>query len=323
MAARYFGITEQGNFVDHSHPQPLSGQNVLSVLGEPPGPGDAALLDSAREKMIRARSRRVRPHLDDKVLVSWNGLMLGAFARAGVTLSEPRYLQAAEKNLAFLKAKLWDESRRVLYHRWRDGERDEVQLLEAYGFLLSGVIDLYEATLEPDHLLYALTLAESMLRDFYDADRGGFWQAGSETADLILRLKEDYDGAQPSGNSVAILALLKLGAITERTDFLDAARRSLDAFGDRLREHPQAVPFLLQALDFAQAEPSRAVLSGPRGRDFDALLTAVHTLSTIRTRSCWDRGPCGSVRARIAGRPAAVVSLQRDSVPGSTADPAW
>ena len=146
----------------------------------------------------------MRPHLDDKVLASWNGLMLGAMARAYAVLGDATYLQAAEKNLAFLQAKLWDAKTRTLYHRWRDGERDQVQLLDGYAFLLSGVIDLYEATLQPKHLDFAIALAEAMLARFYDAENGGFWQSPPGAKDLILRVKEDYDGAEPSGNSVAV-----------------------------------------------------------------------------------------------------------------------
>src|SRR5205085_4402599 len=142
-------------------------------------------------------------------------------------------------------AKLWDGA--VLYHRWRDGGRDNVQLLEGYAFLLSGLIDLYEATLEPSHLDFALALAEAMLARFYDTENGGFWQSTAEAADLILRVKEDYDGAEPSGNSVAILALLKLGAIAGRKDFSDAAEKSLRLSAARLQQFPQALPYMLAA----------------------------------------------------------------------------
>ena len=111
--------------------------------------------------------------------------MLGAMARAGAVLGEETYRAAAEKNLAFLKAKLWDARTKTLYHRWRDGERDNVQLLEGYAFLLAGVIELYEATLEAEHLDFAIALAEAMLARFYDAENGGFWQsaAGREGPD--------------------------------------------------------------------------------------------------------------------------------------------
>src|SRR6185437_3216972 len=102
-----FGITEQGNFVDHSHPQPLAGQNVLSVVAPDISEAERPLLMSAKDKMFAARAKRVRPHLDDKILASWNGLTLGAFARAAAVLGEERYRRAAEKNITFLRAKLW------------------------------------------------------------------------------------------------------------------------------------------------------------------------------------------------------------------------
>ena len=101
------------------------------------------LLDSAKQKIFVERAKRVRPHLDDKVLSSWNGLMLGAVARAAIVLNEPKYLEAAEANLAFLQRELWDTETKTLYHRWRNGQRDDVQLLDAYAFLLDGVLHLY------------------------------------------------------------------------------------------------------------------------------------------------------------------------------------
>ena len=166
VAVRYFGITEPGNFVDHSHPTPLPGQNVLSVVRvrtvAQRMTNRCSL--SAKAKMSAERARRIRPHLDDKILASWNGLMLGAFARAYAVLGDVKYRAAAEKNLAFIQARLWEPhgaAPGTLYHRWRDGQRDNVQLLEGYAFLLDGVIQLYEATLEPKHLDFAIALAEA------------------------------------------------------------------------------------------------------------------------------------------------------------------
>ncbi|MGH7991326.1 MAG: thioredoxin domain-containing protein, partial [Limisphaerales bacterium] len=219
VAAKYFGITAEGNFIDHSHPQPLSGQNVLSVAnpigkddvspsqiskenvrdaGTASLPNDFELLESAKQKMLAARAKKIRPHLDDKILASWNGLMLGAFARASIVLGEEKYGSAAEKNLRFIQEKLWDEKSQTLFHRWRDGERDNVQLLEGYAFYLSGVIEFYETTLEPTHLDFAIELADAMLAKFYDSENGGFWQSAADSKDLILRVKDDYDGAEPS-----------------------------------------------------------------------------------------------------------------------------
>ena len=324
-AVRHFGITGQGNFIDHSHPAPLPGQNVLSVVnpltrpadilspigGE--GVGDAELFASAKKKMFDARSRRVRPHLDDKILASWNGLMLGAMARAYAVLGDETYRTAAERNLAFIQETLWQPLERraavpaasthqnsqleeqvssspraagttalhcgTLFHRWRDGERDNVQLLEGCAFLLAGVIELYEATLEPKHLDFAIALAESMVAKFYDAENGGFWKSAADAKDLILRVKDDYDGAEPSGNSVATLALLKLTAITGREDFKTPAEATLRLFAGHLQKIPQAVSFMLHALDFWIEEPRRVVIAGgAHAAKTRELLHAVHSV---------------------------------------------
>jgi uncharacterized protein YyaL (SSP411 family) len=335
VAARCFGITREGNFIDHSHPTPLPGQNVLSVVNpvgrdelphiqadQQAGPADFELLASAKRKMLAARSKRVRPHLDDKILVSWNGLMLGAMARAYAILDDEKYRAAAEKNLAFIREKMWvaagilpavetgvppggqgvDNPKcagipdtipvgkmppstaggmpaATLHHRWRDGERDNVQLLEDYAFLLSGVVDLYEATLAPGPLDFAVSLAEAMIAKFYDTENGGFWQTTAEAKDLIVRTKDDYDGAEPSGNSVATLALLKMAAITGREDFRKPAGVTLRWFANRLQNFPQALPYMLQALNFSLEEPRRVVIAGdaasPPGRK---LLVAAHSV---------------------------------------------
>jgi uncharacterized protein YyaL (SSP411 family) len=152
-------------------------------------------------------------------------------------------------------------------------------LLEAYAFLLSGVIDLYEATLEPQHLDFAIALAKAMIAKFYDAENGGFWQSAADAKDLILRVKDEYDGAEPSGNSVATLGLLKLAAITGREDFKKPAEATLRLFAHRLQNFPQAMPFLLHALDFSLEEPRRVVIAGNSdSKQFRELLRAVHSI---------------------------------------------
>ena len=315
VAAKYFGITKAGNFVDHSHPSPLAGQNVLSIVGVQASAcsedtlkrelqpatakqADAELLAAAKDKMLAARSRRIHPQRDDKILASWNGLMLGAFARASAVLGEEKYLAAAERNLQFVREKVWvkraagilpaeqtqkhnlrQDAGGTLFHRWRDGERDQVQLLEGYAFLLDGVIQLYEATLAPAHLDFAIELAEAMIAKFYDAANGGFWQSIAGTNDLILRVKDDYDGAEPSGNSVATLALLKLAAITGREDFRQPAEATLQLFAHRLQNQPAAMAFMLHALDFWMDAPRRVVIAGDtNATNFHELLRAAHSV---------------------------------------------
>jgi len=283
VAVKSFGITKEGNFVDHSHSSPLTGQNVLSIVNPDVAAADQPLLAAAKAKMLAARAKRIRPHLDDKVLASWNGLMLGAFARASAVLGDRKYHDAAEKNVTFIKEKLWQSGQGgmsgTLFHRWRDGERDNVQLLEGYAFLLSGVIELYGAALEPKHLDFSIELADAMLAKFYDAKDDGFWQSANDAKDLILRVKDDYDGAEPSGNSVATLALLKLGAIAGRKDFTEAAGKTLRLFAHRLQNFPQAMPFMLHAVDFSLQEPKRVVIAGDTGSaDFHGLLHAAHSV---------------------------------------------
>jgi uncharacterized protein YyaL (SSP411 family) len=292
LVTRYYGVTEAGNFVDHSHPKPLMGQNVLSLAQPKLESAEKALLESARQKLLGVRAKRVRPHLDDKVLASWNGMMLGAVARAYAILGDEVYGQAAERAVTFLKAKLWDPATKSLYHRWRDGERDTVQLLDAYANLLAGVLEFYEATVDFRHLEFAVSLTESMMVKFYDPTAGGFWQSSQDTPHLLMRVKEDYDGAEPSGNSVACLALLKLGRICARPEWVAAAEKSLRLFAQKLHQAPQGVPYLCMALDYALQEPRRVVLVG----DFAcgstrSLIAAAHSVFQPHKVIMGNRGP--------------------------------
>jgi uncharacterized protein len=309
VAVRYFGITEPGNFTDHSHPQPLAGQNVLSIVAPDMPAADKILLASAKNKMLEVRAQRVRPHLDDKILASWNGLMLGAFARAYAVLGDEKYRAAAEKNVEFIQAKLWDNAKKTLFHRWRDGARDNVELLEGYAFMLSGVIECYEATLDPQHLDFAITLAEAMLAKFFDRDNGGFWQSLA-ARDLIMRVKENYDGAEPSGNSVATLALLRLGAIAGRREFTEAAGKTLGLFAARLQQAPQAVPYMLMALDFSLQDPRRAVIAGEAGSSrAGELLGAIHSIYQPNKVVLGNHGAVEEFARTLPARNGAVVYL--------------
>ena len=262
VVIRHYGITKKGNFEDHSHPDPLKNLNVLSIVDPKLSDAETKLLADANAKLFDARSQRVRPGLDDKVLASWNGLMLGSVARAGAVLKEPKYIAAAEQNVKFIQDKLWDKETKTLYHRWREGERDSVQLLDAYSSMLDGTLHLYEATLKPTHLQFGIDLAEAMIKRFYDEKAGGFFQNGGGDTNVLLRLKEDYDSAEPSGNSVAALALLKLAKITDRKDLQEKADKTLVLFAKNLQNGPQGVPYMISALDYALQEPHRLVVAG-------------------------------------------------------------
>ena len=274
---RRFGLTPEGNFVDHSDPDPLRGQNVIHLADDRLEDGESSLLESARRKVFLERGRRVRPGLDDKILLSWNGLMLGAMARAGAMLGESTFLEAARRNFDFLRENLRDHDRGLFHHRWRDGARDRVQILQGYACFLSGIVDLHQATLESRYLHAAIEVADALIREFLDRERGGFWQSRDE--DLILRMKDDHDGAEPSGNSVAALALLRLSAITDRDDYRQVAGQCLESFSGRLEQMPWAMPLMLLALDLHLDPPRRIVLHGdPASPAGTRLLAAVHSV---------------------------------------------
>jgi len=306
VVLRRFGATAEGNFVDHSHPNPLLGLNVLHVADKEVSAGERPLLDRACARLLAARATRQRPLCDDKVLASWNGLMLGALARGCAVLGEEDYRQAAEQNLRFLQRRLWDPALQQLHHRWREGECDRAQLVADYAFVLAGTLDLYEATLDPELLPFALALASSLLRRFHDPQHGGFFQS-TPTPDLVLHLKEDYDGAEPSGNSIASMSLLRLAAITGNREFRDAGERTLRAFAHRLRHLPQAVPQMLQTLDFLLEEPLRVVVTGdPQSAEVRDLLRAVHSVFQPNEVVLGTVGPVEETAQRLAGHHPAV-----------------
>lgn len=276
VVVKYFGPTEQGNFLDHSHPQPLKGQNVLRIVHADLNDAERRRLMEAKKKMFAARATRVRPQRDEKVLASWNGLMLAALARAGRMPGMEEALVAARTNAAFVQRHLWDASRRRLHHRWREGVRDETQLLKAYAFQAYGLLALHEATLDADTLAFAVQLCEVMLDRFWDAEHGGFWQSEA-SPDLILRAKEDYDSAEPSGNSVAAFTLLKVASITGERRFHDAAAGVLRLYYGQMQRGPIACAFLLRALAmFVRPMQRLEVVGEPSAADSQALLKVAH-----------------------------------------------
>lgn len=298
VVVRCLGLTAEGNFVDHSHPTPLRGLNVLRVVNEPSGEGERELLERAKAKLWAVRAQRVRPQRDDKVLASWNGLMLGALARAGRVLGAEEALTAARRNAAFVRRELWDEGRRMLHHRWREGERDEVQLLEAYAFQLQGHLALHEVMLDAEALSFALRLAEVMMERFQDREQGGFWQSEA-TPDLILRVKEDFDGAEPGGNSVAAMGLLKLAQITGERRYEEAAAGVLRWGSARLQKMPLACANMLRALAMWLRPARRLEILGEAGaEDTLALVRAAHGVY-VPWLTVTGRGVSGAARAHL------------------------
>ena len=215
-----YGVSERGNFENGASilhlRQPLD--RFAEERNEDPVEFGRAMKE-ARDELFAARAGRVPPLRDDKVLTGWNGLMISALARAALSLGDDEYRIAAERAAGFLRVNLKDENGRLL-RRWRQGEAAIPGYLDDYAFYLQALVDLYAATFDPAYLEEAAELADAMTELFWD-DRGrGFFFQGNDGEDLIVRTKEAYDGAIPSGNSAAALALLRLGDLTGNPETL-------------------------------------------------------------------------------------------------------
>jgi len=265
--SRYFGVKANGNVDEDPHGE-FTGRNILYQAQEekqvPPGVA----------KLLEIRSCRPRPHLDDKILSGWNGLMISAFAKGAQILDEPRYAEAARAARSFLHRKLWRESDATLLRRFRDGDSGIEAFLDDYASLINALVDLYETAFDASDLAWATRLAERAIAAFQDPEHGGFFSSIENQSDLVLRLKDDYDGAEPSGNSIMALALLRLARLTGRDDFHQAGERTLQSFAGRMLSGGAGLPQLLVAQMFAMGKPMEIVLAGPR----DQLTSMLHVI---------------------------------------------
>jgi uncharacterized protein len=224
----------------------------------------AARLDLATAKLFDERLLRPRPHLDDKILVSWNGLMISAFARAYQVLGDFSYLDNAERAAGFLLVKLFDRSTGKLLHRYRDNEAKHEANLADYAYFIQGLLDLYEASFQIEWLQKAEKLMEDQIALFYDDEHGGFFYTPGTDRTVLIRMKEAIDNSEPSGNSISVINLLRLSQIIGNSQYHEMALRSLACFGWQIDKDPQSVPQLLTALDLSLSETVQIVLSGDR-----------------------------------------------------------
>ncbi len=281
----YYGVEPKGNVESDSHGE-LSGKNVLIVahsLDEAVKKFKTApdqisrILDQSRHQLFQTRSRRPRPRLDDKTITAWNGLMISAFSRAAQVLGDPAFLAAAQKDRSFLKAKCYDVGTGKLLRRFRAGDAAIEAYADDYAFLIQGLLDLYETSFEIDDLNWAIALQTTQNQLFEDKARGGYFTTAGSDPTLFLRMKEDYDGAEPSANSITILNLLRLAQMTDNKNWRHSAAAALTAFAGRLHEDPGAMPQMLSALDFSLGKPKQIVIAGqPAAEDTKAMLRAVH-----------------------------------------------
>ncbi|MEI6633957.1 MAG: thioredoxin domain-containing protein, partial [Chlamydiota bacterium] len=256
IACRYYGVTREGNFEGGASVLHISVPLEEFAKREKTDPGKLhGLLDRCRERLLAARGARVRPHRDDKILADWNGLMIAALAKGAAAFDEPRYAASASRAADFILAKLLrpDGS---LFHRYRDGAAAVPGFLDDYAFLSWGLLELYEASFETRCLADVLSLTGTMLRLFRDEPGGGFFFRAAGDGDLILRSKEAMDGPYPSGNSIAVWNLMRLGRLTGDTILEERAEEAMRAFAGEVGAAPAAHAQFLSALHYAR-NPAR------------------------------------------------------------------
>ncbi len=266
LAAAFYNFADGGNFIDQATRE-RTGANIphtrqpLSEFARSKGISTDLLLerlDSIRPKLLAVRSRRIRPHLDDKVLTDWNGLMIAALAKASMALDRPDYAAIASRGADFVLTHLRGHDGRLL-HRYRDGDAGLPAHVDDYSFFIWGLIELYEATADIRYLETALDLNNYFIAHFWDDAYGGFFFTADDGEPLLARQKEVYDGAIPSGNSVAMMNLVRLGRMTGDRILEIRAESTGRAFADQVRGTPSAHAQMLQAVDFL-AGPSQEIV---------------------------------------------------------------
>jgi uncharacterized protein YyaL (SSP411 family) len=285
LFCRMYGVEADGNAPAGSDPQgEFTGKNVLIQRLTLPDAARffrkseadlGAALGAARQKLLAVRDGRPRPHLDDKIITAWNGLMISAFARGAQVLDDAQYLAAAQKAAHFLHEHLWKDGQ--LRRSYRLGAGEVSGFCDDYAALIQGLLDLYEADFDIGWLQWADELQARQDALFLDPERGGYFSVTKDAPNILLRMKEDYDGAEPSPNSVSALNLLRLAQFTGNKDLAARADAVLRAFADQLSRAPTALPQMLAALDASAAKPRQIVIAGSlAAAETRALLREVH-----------------------------------------------
>jgi uncharacterized protein YyaL (SSP411 family) len=260
----YYGVGKTPNFADrYILNRQVADESVAKNLGI-----SAArlltIINQARETLYQQRNHRSRPLRDDKILTSWNGLMISAYARAGLILAERRYTESAVKAADFVLENLYRDGK--LYRSYKDGKARHMAYLDDYAFFIASLIDLYEATYQIKWLKQAVLLDKVLQSDYADQKSGGFFMTAKGQSGLIAREKPSYDGAEPSGNSVALLNLLKLCEYTTNDNYRIRAEKMLSLFLGGSSAQPLALSEMLLALDFHSDRVKEIVIVTPSGR---------------------------------------------------------
>ncbi|MEQ1750639.1 MAG: thioredoxin domain-containing protein [Prosthecobacter sp.] len=236
-----------------------------------------SLVERGLKILFEARIKRPRPHLDDKIITAWNGLMISGLARAGAAIGEPAFIKLAAEAAQFIHDQLCAQPGKDLHRSWREGERGPKAFSIDYACLIHALLDLYQAGLDVKWLQWAVALQAEMDALFLDQDKGGYYSVHTDMAHSVLRIKEDYDGAEPSPNSLAALNLARLAAMLDGKAYAEQAHKIITLFGTTLQSSPSAVPLLVTAADFLERGKQQIVLAGDKtAPEFLALLKVVH-----------------------------------------------
>jgi uncharacterized protein YyaL (SSP411 family) len=235
------------------------------------------LLNDSRMILLMVRNQRPRPSRDDKVITAWNGLMISAFARGARVLNEPRYLEAAERAACFVQKKLYRETDGTLLRTYREGESKIDGFMDDYAFFIQGLIDLYEAAFDVRWLEFSDTLQNHQDALFWDKKGGAYFTTSGQDPNLFLRSKGDFDGAEPSPNSIAALNLVRLSWFFGNQDWHRMAEQTINAFQAQLSRAPSSLAQMLVALDAAASSPRQVVIAGkPNAADTSAILREIN-----------------------------------------------
>ncbi|PYK50066.1 MAG: thioredoxin domain-containing protein [Verrucomicrobia bacterium] len=285
----HYGVQPHGNAPEGSDPQDeFRGKNILIERHTNRETAEhfkkteeqiAKLLAQSREKLFAIRSKRPRPHLDDKIIAAWNGLMISAFARAAQALDDAHYLEIAVRAANFLRTNLYDSPGKILYRNYRGGRSGIEGFADDYSFVIQGLLDLYEASFDVAWLKFAVELQETQDRLFFDEKNSGYFSTSGKDESVFLRMKDDNDGAEPAASSVAALNLLRLSQLRDDPAAAGAARarKTIDVFATTLSHFPSAMPQMLVALDYSLSKPRQIVIAGNKDApETKALLKEVH-----------------------------------------------
>ena len=277
-----FNIKEEGNFEDEATRE-RTGLNIPHLKEKVTIDTDLKMsseelqifLDKIKTNMFIRRETRVRPSLDDKILTDWNGFMIAAISKAGAVLGDEKFIEVSEKALKFIIDNLLDDERR-LFHRYKDGEVIIQAFLDDYAYLVWALLETYEATFKPEYLELARNLTSDMLEYFWDEQEGGLFFTGTYSEELLVRKKDAYDGAMPSGNSVAALNLIRLARFLGDTSFEEKATELIRAFSGILSRAYSGFSMMLNAVEFAYGESYEIVIAGdPSSEDTKEMVRAV------------------------------------------------